>query len=577
MKRLFKTIFGLSIAALLTVFISCPQPIGPGGGTNPHTPSNPGTVPAVPSQTPVEKALAELTVSPLKVFKETTKVNLPTATSVPDVTISWTALPEGYINVESGADLGKILKRETEDTEVTLTATATKDGETKTKTFKITIHPETAEPDAQALAAGLAIQPAVSADFTLPKTVSGYSAAAITWESADDKIIKIEEVSGQKKAIITYDLIDKAVTLTASIHYDDGNPDTPDDAEKTFSVTVKRVEKITEEHPDSISTYEFTGNEYIRIHTDKLTGKIKSGTKYTYTDVQTAADGTKTALFTQTAIYQKTEGEATGKWMTKTETLQEIQQYFNTALSKLAELKKKNLLKLENFQIFPGLGHADTREKMFKNLQWFPDENNPLKTYTFETFDDLEDAQESAELKKMLLIIEKFLNQNLPVQIAMTESMFGAYKCKYEFYKSGSPETINFYTNILYNPAKPWYEQRGVYGFLNSASPVPAGEIMGMDLSVRERDQNQYEASIDISISDGTNPSKNYNGPAPYTSGTTAITATLQESEGSSGPSISVTISGINVDAAGKMTANVQIDTGAPQSLTLKFEGRPLN
>lgn len=102
MKYLIKTVFGLSIAALLTVFISCPQPAGPGGGNN-------GTVTPVP-KTPVEKALGELTVSPVQVYNGTDKVDLPITTSIAGVTITWTASPEGYINLESGTEWGKIKK-----------------------------------------------------------------------------------------------------------------------------------------------------------------------------------------------------------------------------------------------------------------------------------------------------------------------------------------------------------------------------------------------------------------------------------------------------------------------------------
>jgi len=254
MKHLIKTVFGLSIAALLTVFISCPQPAGPGGG-------NSGTVTPVP-KTPVEKALGELTVSPVQVYNGTDKVDLPITTSIAGVTIEWTAEPADYIKTED-PDRGKILKREpvtgTEKTEVTLTAKATKDGEVKTKTFKIIIYPATVEPDAQALASSVACPASVSQDFTLQKSVDGYPSSVVTWASADDKIIKIE--SGTDiKGIIGYDLIDRTVKLTATVNYNSGI------GIKDFNVTVDRVSEIKEEynHLDSegkpitvIKKYEF--------------------------------------------------------------------------------------------------------------------------------------------------------------------------------------------------------------------------------------------------------------------------------------------------------------------------------
>ena len=302
MKHLIKTIFGLSIAALLTVFIACPQPAGPGGAANSGSPSSPQTP---PPKTPVEKALGELAVSPVQVYKDMNKVNLPTATSVTDVTITWTAEPAGYINDdESSPDFGNVLKHETETTEVTLTATATKDGETKIKTFKITIHPATVEPDAQAFADSLLCPSSVSQDFTLPQSISGYPTAAITWRSADENIIKIENGSDIKGVVVGYDLIDRTVKLTATVHYNSGT------GTKDFNVTVEHfANKIKREDSNYIKEYEFTGTELTFTRTDKHTNKIDKGYKYAYTDVNPES---KTAVFTKTAKYDEHEK----KWVT---------------------------------------------------------------------------------------------------------------------------------------------------------------------------------------------------------------------------------------------------------------------
>ena len=298
-----KTVFGLSIAALLTVFIACPQPAGPGGAANSGSPSSPQTP---PPKTPVEKALGELTVSPVQVYKDMSKVELPTTTSVAGVTISWTALPEGYINLESGTEWGKIKKRPAgseSPVDITLTATATKDGKTKTKDFTITIHPATAEPDAQALASSLSCPASVSQDFILQKNVDGYPTATIAWESADDKIIKIESGS-DIKGIVGYDLIDRTVKLTATINYNSGT------GTKDFNVIVEHfANKIKREDSNYIKEYEFTGTELTFTRTDKHTNKINKGYKYAYTDVNPES---KTAVFQETAHYDSGEE----KWIT---------------------------------------------------------------------------------------------------------------------------------------------------------------------------------------------------------------------------------------------------------------------
>ena len=572
MKHLIKTVFGLSIAALLTVFISCPQPAGPGGG-------NSGTVTPVP-KTPVEKALGELTVRPVQVYNGMDKVDLPITTSIAGVTITWTAEPADYIKTED-PDRGKILKRETEETEVTLTAKATDGSETKTKDFTITIHPATVDPDAQALASSLSCPVSVSQDFILQKSVDGYPTAVITWESADDKIIKIETVGTELKGIVGYDLIDRTVKLTATVHYNSGT------GTKDFNVTVDRVSEIKEEYNQTdsegnsftvIEKHEFTGTELVITYTKKDDNVLQRGVKYTYTDVRTAPDGTKTAVFTKTVEYNKDKK----KWMTKTEKIQEIQQYLDRIKSELEKLKKKNSLTLLDFKTLPPLAYVSTREKMFEALKWFPDENNPLKAYTFETFNALNDEQESDELKKMLPIIENFIAQNIDIQegIALVEQEFKPSKYRYEFYKSGVPDTdIQFRAVVFYDSGKPWYEQKGSYNFQNTSAPhpAPAGTIMFIYFRVNKSGSNTYSAYIAVHKADGSGNSVNYYNKKgiPYTPGS-PIAATLWEKGNTSSTALPVEITNIYVAGDGTMTANVKIDTGSPQHLTLQFEGQSL-
>lgn len=551
MKHLFKTIFGLSIAALLTVFISCPQPIGPDGGTNPHTPSNPGTVPAVPSQTPVEKALAELTVSPLKVFSATTKVNLPTSTSVSGVTITWTAAPTDWIELADG-NLGNIKQRpDSGEQNVTLTATATKGGETKTKDFTITIYPATAVPSAQDLADSLTFPSQVSQDIDLPNTVDGYPAAAITWTSADDKIIKIEDVSGPKKGIIGYDLIDKTVTLTASIHYEDGNPDTLDDAQAQFNITVTHVVKITEEQGTSTSTDEFTGSEYIKIRTDKATGKIVAGSKYTYTDVQTAIDGNN---IKRTAIFTKTEEFMSNNWVTK--------ETHPVALS-LKEVKRlKGLfgdIKLEDFVSIPLLNDTSGRKAIFNSLKNAPAANNPLLAYdNFSDFDELSDTEESNKLKELLLSLETLLES----ANAETQKEFASYSYEYKLEKSG--ETFTFISNMLFRKDMAWYEQRGKYVYPSPSS----NSVTNITIEI----WRMPSLIINITIEKG---GKTYNG---YTAPGQTVIENIDLTNGHTpGDTISVTMTDITVSDNGTLTiGTLKIGDDTFNTKSLQFEGHSL-
>lgn len=564
MKHLIKTIFGLSIAALLTVFISCPQPSGPGGAAN--SPSNPQTP---PPQTPVEKALGELTINPVQIYKNTTKVELPTTTSVAGVTITWTAEPTGYIKAED-PDRGKILKREpaagTEKTEVTLTAKATKDGEVKTKTFKITIYPATVEPDAQALASSLACPASVSQDFTLPKNVSGYPTATITWTSADDKIIKIETVGTELKGIVGYDLIDRTVKLTATVHYNSGI------GIKEFNVTVDRVSEIKEEYNENdsegnpitvIKKYEFNGTELVITETKKADNVLQRGVKYTYTDVRTASDGTKTAVFQKTANYNN------GSWKTSQQDLEEVRNTINKMLTELEKLKNKSLLTLQDFRepfsrIFPNKDFNSMSDTEFFGLV----KGNIGLACSYEEFTAFSDADKSAKLKDGIERTVPYLRQQLP--LLTMNNVFPAVLCAYSF-ERGLDGKLAFAAVSHYDSGKPWYEQKGMYIFDNTESPSP-NTIRRISFRVGKNGPDTYDANIMIEKTDGSNNPKNYDGTTPYTPGGTSITATLTERNNPS-DTIAVTISGIPVPSDGTMSAQVQIDGGTAQPYTLKFQG----
>lgn len=559
MKHLIKTVFGLSIAALLTVFISCPQPAGPGGG-------NSGTVTPVP-KTPVEKALGELTVSPVQVYNGTDKVDLPITTSIAGVTIEWTAEPADYIKTED-PDRGKILKREpvtgTEKTEVTLTAKATKDGEVKTKTFKIIIYPATVEPDAQALASSVACPASVSQDFTLQKSVDGYPSSVVTWASADDKIIKIE--SGTDiKGIIGYDLIDRTVKLTATVNYNSGI------GIKDFNVTVDRVSEIKEEynHLDSegkpitvIKKYEFNGTELVITETKKADNVLQRGVKYTYTDVQTASDGTKTAVFQETANY------INGSWKTSRQLLEEVRNQINKMLTELEKLKNKSSLTLQDFRepfsrIFPNKDFNSMSDTEFFGLV----KGNIGLACSYEEFTAFSDADKSAKLKDGIERTVPYLRQQLP--LLTMNNVFPAVLCAYSFERDTDGK-LAFATVSHYDSAKSWYDQKGMYIFDNTESPSP-NTIRRISFRVGKNGPDTYDANIMIEKTDGSNNPKNYSGNTPYTPRDTSITKTLTENHDPS-DTIAVTISGITVSSDGTMSTQVQIDGGTAQPYILKFQ-----
>ncbi|MBC6718904.1 immunoglobulin-like domain-containing protein [Treponema sp. Marseille-Q4130] len=529
MKRLIKKIIGLSVIVPAIMLISCSN-IGSGSENGGIT----------PQETPVEKALKELSVSPEKVFKLTDKVTLPTTTSVSGVTITWTASPEGYIET-AGTDIGKIKKRDTEDKNITLTATAVKDGENKTKTFTVVVCAENTEPSAQDFAASLAIPSSVSNDMTLPKTVDGYTDAAITWESADENIIKIEDNGSDYKGTVTRNIVDRKVKLTAKVEYKS------ETATKEFDVNINHIEEISSETSVLIDKYEFTGTEIIYTRFDKDKNKITDGYKYAYSKVE---PNLKKAVLTNTASYQ---GE---KWMTK----QDVEALLNQMRAELNKLENKNPLTLGDFKTFLSLlpfldeeAYA-TDNKIFESLKRM----SPGILGEETAFGGLSETEKTAKLKSCIPALKKFVTiQNLWLKAQLSPALY-----EYTLTKKGDG-TYEFSAKTLYDSHKNWYEQKGSYKYESESGTIKKIRLNGyknaseiwLDLSLRKNDNKRY----------GTD-----NVPVQFTQGT-PITLTGSED------SISVVITNITVSDAGTMTADISIDGDTAQSYTLQFESDHLN
>ncbi|MDR9860307.1 immunoglobulin-like domain-containing protein [Treponema socranskii] len=529
MKNFIKNCIGLSIAALAITLISCSN-IGSGSENGDITPS-------VPQETPVEKALKELSVSPKKVFKQTDKVTLPTTTSVPGVAITWAASPVDYIET-AGTDIGKIKKRDTEDKSITLTATAVKDGETGTKTFTVIVCAENTEPSAQDFADALMISSSVSSDMPLPKTVDGYTDAAITWESADEDIIKIETVGDDEKGVITQDIVDRKVKLTAKVEYKS------ETATKEFDVNVNHIEEISSETSHSIYKYEFTGTEFIYTVINKDDNKISYGYKYGYSEIEPKS---KKAVFIQTASYMN------GKWMTK----QDYESLLNQMTVELNRLEHKNPLTLGDFKTLVSMISEEmedaTDDKIFA---WLDTLTDLLGDKT--DFDKLSETEKTAKLKSCISVLKELFR----MQEFLTSEQFSSARYTYDLMKKVDGTYEKFSAKALYDSGKSWYEQKGDYNYEGESETIKWIELQGckidsgifLFLSLRKNDNKRYETG---------------NVPVPFNEGTSI---TLTGSEGS----ISVVITNITVSSAGTMTADIGIDGGTAQSYTLNFDGMSL-
>ncbi|WP_040846149.1 immunoglobulin-like domain-containing protein [Treponema maltophilum] len=414
----------------------------------------------------------------------------------------------------------------------------------------------------------MACPSSVSQDFILQKNVDGYPTATIAWESADDKIIKIESGS-DVKGIVGYDLIDRTVKLTATVHYNSGT------GIKEFNVTVEHfANKIKRENSKYVREYEFTGTELVITETKKDDNVLQRGAKYIYTDVQTASNGTKTAVFSKTADYDKNEE----KWVTRQEYLQEQKALVMQGLAELNRLKGLNTLKLRDFETLYSIITADpqaaTEEQLFGFVQYLLNISE-----TYEQFAPLPDGTKSTILKNGIPYAETIFNESLT---AIVNGRFPSRRYIYSF--NGSGRNLRFNTSLPYDSGKPWYEQEGGYDFQssvqnNASHPAPAGTIMFIYFRVNKSGANTYSAYIAVHKADGSGKAPqcdNRNNDVPFTPPNSPITATLVE-DGNPSNQLNIEIKNISVSSDGlTMNADIKIDSGTFESYELKFRGDSL-
>ena len=177
--------------------------------------------------------------------KETVSVSNGSSSSSVEVDIEWKAEPAGVISVSDGT----VTPHETETQTVTLTATAKKGNAESSKTVTVTVYPKNNEPNLQAVVESIinGIPTEIDADIQLPQSPSGYE---LTWSSSNDSILKIAGNSGH---IETWDLVDRTVTLTATLEKNAASEPA------TKMVTVKARKKFG--GGNNGDSYEFDGNK----------------------------------------------------------------------------------------------------------------------------------------------------------------------------------------------------------------------------------------------------------------------------------------------------------------------------
>jgi hypothetical protein len=177
--------------------------------------------------------------------KEMVSVSSGSSNSSVEVDIEWKAEPAGVIAVPAGT----VTPHETETKVVTLTATAKRGNAQVSKTIEVTVYPKNNEPDLQTVVKSIinGIPAEIDADIQLPQSPTGYQ---LTWSSANNSILKIAGNSGH---IETWDLVDRTVTLTATLEKN------ADSKTATKKITIKARQKFG--GGNNGDSYEFDGNK----------------------------------------------------------------------------------------------------------------------------------------------------------------------------------------------------------------------------------------------------------------------------------------------------------------------------
>ena len=424
----------------------------------------------------VEYALKAATVTPLVIQKSHSLYQITlSGSSEPTLSalLTWTSSHPAVIGVKGKPSGTYPVTPPAEKTIVTLTAKAEKAGIAKEKNFTVTVFPENSNPSLDDWF-DAAIPKEVTTDIDLPANYDGTSATAITWTSGNEQAIRIEE--SPHKAVIMRELRDVPVTLTAKLTY---NGET---AEKKFTVTVKRVTKITHRGPSKegelLTAYTFTDAAIMYewdSKVDKADLTYKSGAYYAFSDLN-LSNHTFTARKTHKRIND-------GRWV-EIGSAAYRQDYMGIieAFKQLAQLTKKDSISLQDLKAavsLAGFTFSEDKEKLFYGLQ----NTMGLVTGEYDAFVTLSPQAQTEMIKEQIDRYRKFMavgynlaetaswDEVLPAwkgdlenEMLRTEAKDTlSFKYRYTLTRTPGTDTYTFKASALYDSTKTWFNQCGKY------------------------------------------------------------------------------------------------------------------
>ena len=424
----------------------------------------------------VEDALSAATVTPLVIQKSHSLYQITlSGSSEPTLSalLTWTSSHPAVIDVKGKPSGTYPVTSPAKKTIVTLTAKAEKAGIAKEKNFTVTVFPENSNPSLDEWF-DAAIPKEVTTDIDLPANYDGTSATAITWTSGNEQAIRIEE--SPHKAVIMRELRDVPVTLTAKLTY---NGET---AEKKFTVTVKRVTKITHRGPSKegelLTAYTFTDAAIMYewdSKVDKADLTYKSGAYYAFSDLN-LSNHTFTARKTHKRIND-------GRWV-EIGSAAYRQDYMGIieAFKQLAQLTKKDSISLQDLKAavsLAGFTFSEDKEKLFYGLQ----NTMGLVTGEYDAFVTLSPQAQTEMIKEQIDRYRKFMavgynlaetaswDEVLPAwkgdlenEMLRTEAKDTlSFKYRYTLTRTPGTDTYTFKASALYDSTKTWFNQCGKY------------------------------------------------------------------------------------------------------------------
>ena len=556
----FVSMAALLILALSAVFLvtACPT------GTRPSSGSNSGgtlTPPAVSAEeTELTALLGKISLNKaiITTAPETITIsNFPPAAA--GVTAEAASNNIELIEYEAPNQL-KVKALPTETADVKITITLTKNGTSKSMDFTVKVFKSGETPSTEDYFDTLTIPTTVSDDFDLPKELQ--NGTPLAWSTENENIIKIENSGTNPKALIAFDIVERKVKLKA----------TANGKTKAFEVTVLPVVKIEINYgPNTKKIYEFTQNSItIKYFQDN---KLSRGTLYSYT-----LDGVNKKINVRpTSIFLPED-----KWLT-------IEEYYSFMIDMNLTNLKNQLESIDSLLSKSTINIADLKE-VLKNFS--PED---ISGYTDqEVFDKfLKDAlgmeynefialspqKQTEKIKAVLTGLKKEIARSVGLpENASTEDILAELKKQLQQYAAqeikelkepctytysivkNSEGNLHFETEAVYNPSKPWYENRGDWNY-HPASPetswissinarkLPNGTIEG-GLSIQENHNHKsYHGTIT-----GNGSSYTFNGSTHNTG--EQITATITD----------------NLNG----TIRIKVTEGGTAESTLSFSGNPL-